>query len=154
MRRLDKKITSPGLIQQILQEAEICRVAFHDDEYPYIVPFSYGYENDTLFLHCAGEGKKLDLLRRNNRVCFEIEHSAEIVKGEQSCNWTMRYRSIIGYGQLEILADRDDKIRALASIMAHYGQTENEFDEALMERTVALKLSISSLTAKQSGKWD
>ena len=154
MRRTDKEITDQDLIDEILKKSEICRVAFSNDEFPYIVPFNYGYRDNALYFHSAGSGKKIDLIRKNNKVCFEITQSSRIVKGKKACNWTTKYRSVIGFGSIEIITETSRKVRGLDIIMEHYGQKNTgRYDTHHLERLVILKLTIEQLSAKQSGDW-
>lgn len=154
MRRKDKEITDKKIIEEILSQSEICRVAFLDNEFPYIVPFNYGYRNNSLYFHSAISGKKIDLIRNNNKVCFEITYSSEVIKGREACDWTAMYRSIIGFGTLEIVTDTSEKKEGMDIIMEHYGRTSNNvYNTRHYENMVVLKLSINNLTAKQSGDW-
>lgn len=154
MRRKDKEITDNRIIEEILSSSEICRLAIMDKEVPYIVPLNFGYSDNHLYFHTASGGRKIDLLRINPKVCFEIEYSSEIIKKELSCNWTTKYRCVIGYGTIEII-DNPDLIReGLCRIMEHYGRSENVFDEKNLKRVLLLKLKISSISGKQSGDWD
>ena len=69
MRRTDRQVADEAGIRAILDRCQICRLALWDEEGPYIVPMSYGYRWDEgglkLYFHCAGEGRKLDALRRD-----------------------------------------------------------------------------------------
>jgi hypothetical protein len=155
MRRKDKEITDKHIIQDILSKSEICRIALTDGESPYIVPLNYGFFENTFYFHSASTGKKIDIIKKNNRVCFEIEYSQEIVRQAQSCNWTTKYRSVIGFGNIEILTDPEQKKKGLDIIMAHYGKPDNnQYIEADVERIVILKLVITEVSGKQSGDWD
>ena len=153
MRRKDKKITDKDIILEILQAAHICRIAIHTDDYPYIVPMNYGYKENVIYLHSASAGRKLDLLKQNNKVGFEIEQGHEIIKDEVSCKWTTKYRSIIGFGDIEFINDKAQKLAGLTIIMEHHGKKDNIFSEKAVESVVVLKLHIKALSAKQSGKW-
>jgi nitroimidazol reductase NimA-like FMN-containing flavoprotein (pyridoxamine 5'-phosphate oxidase superfamily) len=155
MRKVNQEIKDKNVLEEILSAAIICRVAMMDGDLPYIVPFNYGYSEGCIFIHSAPEGKKIDLLRHNNQVCFEVEDRAEIVKGEKACNWTTRYRSVVGYGTMEILSDDQSKQQGLEVIMAQHGAPELiEFNPKNLGRMVILKLSITSLTGKQSSNWN
>ena len=72
MRKADREITDNKELIEVIRKCDVCRVAFHDEPYPYIVPLSFGfsYEKEQLILyfHCANEGKKLELLKQNNHV--------------------------------------------------------------------------------------
>jgi len=154
MRRLDKEITDNIIIDEILTKSKICRVAFFDSEFPYIVPFNYAYFDDELLFHSAKSGKKIDLIKKNNNVCFEIEYYSQIIEDEQSCKWTTKYRSVIGFGEIDVLTNRDEKIRGLDAIMSHYGRTEGLiYNEKHLENIAILRLKIMKLSGKQSGDW-
>ena len=123
MRKTRQEITDRQELEEILQASIICRVAMVDGELPYIIPFNYGYRDGCIFIHSAQEGKKIELIRKDNRVCFEVEDTVEISTGDQACDWSTRYRSIVGYGNMEILSDDVNKQQGLEVIMAQYGLT-------------------------------
>ena len=150
MRRRDKKITDKDILQNILTTAQICRVAFFDDDYPYIVPMNFGYGKGCLYFHGAPEGRKLDLIKNNNKVGFEIELAHEIIKDEVSCKWTTKYRSIIGTGEMKIISNREEKIAGLNYIMTQHGKSDNTYHSSAIDSIVVLKLNIINLTGKQS----
>ena len=72
MRRSDKEINDPKTILRIIEEAEVCRIALSDGEKPYIVPMNFGYKDNSLYLHSASEGEKIDILKSNNNICFHV----------------------------------------------------------------------------------
>jgi hypothetical protein len=65
MRRSDKEIKDPQIIQKIFKDAEVCRIALCDGEKPYLVPMNFGYSENRLYLHSATDGRKIDILRKN-----------------------------------------------------------------------------------------
>jgi nitroimidazol reductase NimA-like FMN-containing flavoprotein (pyridoxamine 5'-phosphate oxidase superfamily) len=155
MQRKDKEINDPEILEEILNKSRVCRIALNDDEFPYIVPFNYGYGDHVLYFHSAITGKKIDLIRKNNKACFEIEFDSQVMKHEQACQWTTKYRSVIGYGIIELLTGREEKIMGLDRIMSHYGRSaSNLYDEKQLENMVILKLTILKMTGKQSGSWE
>jgi hypothetical protein len=155
MRRKDKEITDRRIIDELLKTARVCRIALVDAGEPYIVPVNYGYRDNALYIHSAAAGRKMDILRRNNRVCFEIESPAATIQHPEACHWGTRARSLIGYGRVEIITDREEKRRGLDIIMAHHGKTDaNLYDEKQLTAVVILKLTIESLVGKQLGNWE
>jgi uncharacterized protein len=155
MRRKDKEIKDRGIIEQLLSGSDICRIAMIDGNRPYMVPLNYGYDGKALYFHSASSGKKIDILRRDSRVCFEIEYYNEIVRDDIPCEWTAKYRSLIGYGTIEIIAGYEEKKKGLDVIMAHYGKTgENTYKDNHIENILILKLNIEEISGKQSGNWD
>ena len=153
MRRKDKKIDSQDLIHEILTTSLICHLALFDSEYPYVVPMNYGYKNNCLYFHCATHGKKIDLIRKNKNVGFEIVHYHKIIKKELSCDWTTKYRSIMGTGSVEIISEADEKRYGLDILMKQHGREINTYEDKAVKRVLVLKLTIESLSAKQSGDW-
>ncbi len=77
MRRYDKEITDSGEIAAIMDKAAVCRIALVDGNCPYIFPVNFVVRNNYLYFHSSPEGRKIDILRKNNRVCFEIDIDTE-----------------------------------------------------------------------------
>jgi len=157
MRQADREITSSSSLEALLESAVVCRLALHDGDYPYIVPLNYGYAEGCLFIHCAPEGKKLDLLRQNPRVGFEIEPLHEIISNPRPCGWETRFQSIIGAGIAEILTADDDKCRALDIVMhQHYRvmrvapPAELVYETVPLSKMVIIRVRIHHMTGKQS----
>ena len=155
MRRSDKLINDTEVIEQILNESSICRIAFSVDGEAYIVPVNYGYKDNKLYIHSAPEGQKIDFIKKNNRVCFEMELDHEIVKDKIACNWTTKYRSVIGHGTISIVREKSQKIEGLDIIMSKYGgPVKNSYSESALSRMILLVIDIDTLTGKQSGEQD
>ena len=155
MRKKNQEITDRAIIEEILKESEICRLAMMDGNRPYLLPFNYGYRDGYIYIHCAPEGKKLDLLRKNPEVCFEIEHTAELIKADKACNWSELYRSVVGYGRVEIIRDLADKVLGLEIIMKSNGaHGPQEFNDRHVNACLILKLKITEITGKQSSNWN
>lgn len=152
MRRKDREINDPTIIRNIFERGKICRLALFDGHEPYLVPLNYGYSEPYLYFHSAPEGRKIEILRLNPLVCFEIEELTEIVTGPRSCDYTTRYRSIIGYGRAEIIHDEDSIRHGLDVIMKQHGRNEGlEYDQAYFRRMVLIRLRIERVSGKQNG---
>jgi nitroimidazol reductase NimA-like FMN-containing flavoprotein (pyridoxamine 5'-phosphate oxidase superfamily) len=155
MRKTNQEITDWNVLEEILSGAHICRLAMMDGDQPYLLPFNYGYRDRTIYIHSAPEGKKIELLRKNQRVCFEIENGVKIIEGENPCDWSTRFRSVLGYGTVEIITDEQGKQEGLEVIMAHHGVPDQKsFSMESLHRMVILKLTIDSVTGKKSGNWN
>ena len=151
MRKANREIKDEASIRAIIEEARVCRIGLSDDGMPYVVPLNFGLGENCLYFHCATEGLKLDIIRKNNRVCFEMDLLREIRKGADSCgDWTTRYDSVIGFGQAVILANPADKRAALDRIMEHYGATGPfSYQDAILAMTVVIRIDIDSITGKR-----
>ncbi len=150
MRRREREIRDEREMQDILGQGLVCRLGLSDGRFPYIVPMSYGVRNGRLYLHGAGEGTKIDLIRRNDRVCFEVDVDARVARGDSPCRWSMKYRSVIGFGRARLLEDDAEKRAGLDAIMAHYGGPEGPYDGKSLERTCVIEIAIERMTGKQS----
>lgn len=151
MRRKEKEITYAPDIEEIVNRSPFCRLAMSNNGDPYVVPLCFGYKSDTFYLHSAREGRKLDILRKNERVCVEIDTGCEIVRGDDACDWSIKYRSVIGFGRAAFIDDEEAKREALDVIMAHYAGGPYKYDMAKMKKTVIIKVVIERITGKQSG---
>lgn len=153
MRRNDKAITDREEIDSIIHISSVCRLAMCEDGLPYVVPLCFGYKEGTLYFHSAPEGKKLDILKRNNRVCFEMDIAQELVRpnccNRDSCS--MRYKSVIGFGRAYFIREPNEKKNALDVIMRHYSQEPFAYPEAVFDNTEVFKVEIEGMTGKNSG---
>lgn len=151
MRRKDKEITDSAAIEKIIQEAQICRLAMVDGGRPYMVPLSFGYEGDSLYFHSGHKGMKMDILRTNPTVCFEMDIQGNVLEDDKACHWTVQYRSVIGFGKVEFLEEADEKRDAFQIIMAHYSDRVFEFSDEMLKSVALLKVKIAEISGKQSG---
>jgi nitroimidazol reductase NimA-like FMN-containing flavoprotein (pyridoxamine 5'-phosphate oxidase superfamily) len=153
MRRKDRMIGDITDLKDIIKNSDVCRLAFAVNQLPYIVTMNFGYtwgKNLVLYFHCAKEGKKLDLMKQNNMVCFEMDIDHEIIKGDTPCDWSMKYKSIVGYGLLEIVDDLNEKKVGFDLIMDKYGfNRKKKYNEKLLNHTEILKLNVTELSGKQ-----
>jgi nitroimidazol reductase NimA-like FMN-containing flavoprotein (pyridoxamine 5'-phosphate oxidase superfamily) len=139
------------VIDHIIRRATVCRIAMCDEGRPYVVPVSFGYEDGTLYFHSSAEGRKVDILWKNNAVCVEFDVDREIVKAEGACQWDVNYRSVIGFGWAFFVDDEQEKRRALDAIVAHYGGDPQDYPQATLKKTTVVRIEIQSATAKVSG---
>lgn len=151
MRRSEKAITRGQDLETILRAASICRLAMADENVPYIVPMNFGYRDHTLYFHCAPEGKKLQILRKNPTVCFEVDCDTEIENTGKPCNWTSHYTSIIGYGTATMVNDPAEKRHALDIIIDHYAPgTTYDYPTEKIDEVAIIKVTITHMTGKKS----
>jgi nitroimidazol reductase NimA-like FMN-containing flavoprotein (pyridoxamine 5'-phosphate oxidase superfamily) len=151
MRKKDKEITDPVILDSIIQRATVCHLGLCVDNFPYVVPLNFGYQNGKLFFHTGREGLKMDLLHRNNRVCFEMTVDVDVVQAETPCKWNMKYYSVIGFGAAHFVKEPVAKRQALDLIMTHYGGEPDDYPEELVAKVVIIQVDIDLLTGRQSG---
>ena len=154
MRRKEKEIKNKKEIEGIIKKAIVCRLGLSFNDQPYIVPLNFGYEKNELHFHSAKAGKKMELIKKNKNVCFEIEADAELIKGEHACiDWKMYYSSVIGYGKAFIVEDMEEKKKSLDIIMKHYtGKSKFDYTEKNIRGVGIIKVVIESMTGKKNGE--
>lgn len=152
MRRSDREITDFQEIVEVIEKCEVCRLAMHDKEYPYIVPVNYGMQLEenkiALYFHGAMEGKKYQLMEKNPKVCFEVDCNHGLYTSQEKGNCTMAYESVIGFGTIHTIPD-EEKYDALCILMKHYHKEDFAFNQAVMPQTRVWKLVVDSCTGKR-----
>ncbi len=151
MRRKEKEITETTEVEAVIAEAKVCRMALCDGDTPYVVPLSFGYSDGTFYFHSAVEGRKIDIIGRNDRVCLELEAGVALKPGTKACDWGVSFRSVIGFGRASLIEDPDAKRRALDIIMGHYTPGAFEYSEAALAKTVVIRVDVTQMTGKRSG---
>lgn len=153
MRRQDRQVKGNTEIELIISRSDVCRIAFADNNIPYIVTMNFGYsggDNPCLYFHCAKEGRKIELIGKNNFVCFEMDTDHLLYKGEKGCDWGMKYSSVVGYGKISIIHGNEEKKKGFDFIMAHYSDhSDFTYDEKIMSNTAVLRLDIEEMTCKK-----
>ncbi len=152
MRRADKEITDRNEIEDILKGQKVLRLGLCDGEMPYVVPLSFGYDGESIFIHSAKEGRKIDMIRKNPRVCFEIDCDYVPTSAEDACRKPTKYRSLIGTGLAELLDDKNEKIVGLNALMVqHYGRSDGAYDQTKLDKLLMIRIKILSISCKRSG---
>jgi nitroimidazol reductase NimA-like FMN-containing flavoprotein (pyridoxamine 5'-phosphate oxidase superfamily) len=149
--RLHKRQVSQAEAEEILARGLFGVLSLNGGEdYAYGVPLSYVWQDQGLYLHCAPEGKKLTLLRRNNKVCFAVVAEAEPLPQK----FSMRYQSALAFGRVREVEDPQEKLRALVALVEKYYRDPAEVEKgkeyaaASLDKTVVLRLDIDHLTGK------
>ncbi len=150
MRRKDKEITDRRQIEAVIEDAAVCRLAMADEAGPYLVPLCFGFGDNTLYFHSAGDGRKLGILRKNPRVCFELDGDTAVRTGEKACDFSMHYRSVIGFGRVVFVETAAAKREALDIIMRHYAPGSFDYPAKTLERITVFKVEIDTMTGKAS----
>ncbi len=151
MRRKEKEITDITEIERIIKKADICRIGLVNGDEAYIVPVCFGYEGKAVYFHGASEGLKMELIKKNNKICFEMDTDLEMEKMGNACSWEMKYRSVIGVGRAHILESDEEKIHGLNVLMKQYSENEFSFPKKKLDSVSVVRIDIESINGKQSG---
>ena len=153
MRRKDREITDLKEILRIVGKAKILHLGLFDGDHSYVVPLHYGYEyadgSLVFYMHSAREGHKLDLILACPAVCVELECDVGLIPGgEVPCRYGSSFASVIGRGHAEILADEQEKIRALALLMKNQTGRDFDMDASMAAAVEVIKVTVPEFTAK------
>jgi hypothetical protein len=150
MRRREKEIKETTELEEILGKALVCRIGLAHGGIPYVVPVIFGYEDGSIYFHSSPHGRKMEMLRENPLVCFEVEVDVEIIPSADPCSWGVRFRSVIGTGKAFVLQDFDEKARGLEVIMRHYSSGSFSFPREMVDATAVVRVEIQEMTGKRS----
>lgn len=152
MRRRDREIKEFDEIVKIIKKCDSLVLGLNDEGYPYLVPLNFGIDIEDgqlyLYFHCAKEGKKLDLIQKDNRATFEMDCNHNFILYEERMSCTMGYESVIGQGTVEIV-DEDKKYDALKILMRQYHAEDFQFNTDMIKVTTLLRLKVEKLTGKR-----
>ncbi len=161
MRRAKREVTELKELRAIVDAAQTVRIGSHDAEGLFIVPMSFGYEvvegaaggaepRWTFWLHCAGEGRKVDAWSADPQVALELDVEGGVISGDFSCAYSYAFASIMASGRAVRVTDADEKVRGLTAIMAHMApKAPVKFAPEAVERVDVWRIDADRLTGKR-----
>jgi uncharacterized protein len=153
MRKSNKEIQDESVITGLLHTCNVGRLGtVGKDGYPMIKPLNFAYQDGKIYFHTAQEGEKIDDIRRDNRVCFEVDLPIAYVRGDANpCQAEYLYRSVIIKGRADIITDGQEKVFALQKLMEKY-QPEGGYGYFPVEKlaiTGVVRIDIEEMTGKE-----
>jgi len=68
LRRKEKEIIDKKEIESIIERATVGRIGMSENNLPYVIPVNFGYKNNFLYFHSGSVGKKIDIIKKNNKI--------------------------------------------------------------------------------------
>ena len=152
MRR--REITNEKEILDIIGKAKWCHVAMVDTEgNPYLLPMNFGFRDGVIYMHGARQGKKTDILRTNPSVCvnFSIDLELRFQSEEVACSYSMKYRSVLAFGNAEFIEDPEEKISALDIIMSQYSERTFRYNTPALNEVGCWKIRVERFEGRAFG---
>lgn len=122
------------------------------EDTPYCVPLSFARKGDSLYFHCAREGRKVELLRRNPRVCvtFVGEDSPVFTPPAMYSTW---FQSAIAAGTAVEVTEDSEKVAALRAICekmtpTHMGEGFDRAVERSLHATAVWRIDLDEVSGK------
>ena len=145
-------VTDPEQIRHILDSGKVLHLGLSVNDEPYVVPMNYGYTMEdgklVIYLHSAVKGKKLEMVRTNPRVCFNIDCDRMPFEGRVPCQYGMVYSSILGRGTAALVEDPEDKMEAMSILMKTQTGKDFTFNERLVSIVTVIRIDVAEYTAK------
>jgi nitroimidazol reductase NimA-like FMN-containing flavoprotein (pyridoxamine 5'-phosphate oxidase superfamily) len=142
-------------IDQIINSSIVCHVAMVDTEgLPYVLPFNFGYKEGRLYIHCAPEGKKIEIWKHNPKVCvaFSTDYEMRIQSEKVACSYSMKYRSVLIHGELVPIFEYESKIEVLEIVMEKYsGKTNFSYNRPAVENVKVFEIRIDKVESRVYG---
>ena len=152
MTKRELQITDEGQIRTILDTAKVLHLGLCVDNEPYVVPMNYGYTMEegklVLYLHSAVRGKKLDMMRANPKVFFELDCDRVPFEGKKPCQYGLAYSSVMGRGTATIVDDVEEKKQAMTFLMKTQTQKDFEFSDEWVSIVTVIRIDVAEFTAK------
>ena len=152
MTKRERQITDEGQIMRILETAKVLHLGLAVDNEPYVVPMNYGvaWEDGrlVLYLHSAVQGKKLDMIRANPRVFFEMDCDRMPFQGDKPCQYGLVYSSVMGRGTARIVEDVEEKKKAMSLLMKTQTDKDFSFEDRLVSVVAVIRIDVEEYTAK------
>jgi hypothetical protein len=154
MRRTDREVTDGAKIRQILNACTCCRLGLNDAGQTYIVPLSFGWEEQDgtfiLYFHSATQGRKLDVLRKNSAVSFEMDTGYRLNPAQAPCGYSCAFQCIMGTGTVSFVESTEGKRLGLQRLMEHStGQNGWNIPGEACQNLCVLRLEVQSLSCKE-----
>lgn len=153
MRVGKKEIKDQSVIVELLSTSLVGRLGTSgQDGYPRIKPLNFVYLAGRIYFHSAREGEKMEDIKRDSRVCFEIDLPITYVKSTGiPCKADYLYRSVMIKGRTRIVSEREERLRALEGLMEKY-QPQGDygaFPEDKLALTAVVRIDIEEMTGKE-----
>ena len=153
MRKDTKEIQDTGVVIGLLNACHVGRLGtIGRDGYPMIKPLNFAYSGGKIYFHTAKEGEKIDDIRRDNRICFEVDLPIAFVKsGSEPCRAEYLYQSVIIRGRAHLVEEREEQISGLRCLMEKYqpGGGYGDFTEEKLKITGIVRIDIEEMTGKE-----
>lgn len=148
MRRNKQQLSTEESIEILKRNSSGVLAVFGDNGYPYAVPLSYIYHDNTIFFHGASTGHKLDAIHQNEKFSFCVIDKDDVIPEKL----TTAYRSVIAFGRAHIL-NEENEIRVAAQMLGQkYSPGLDEMIEkeieTYMHHMAVVRLDIEHITGK------
>ena len=141
-------------IERIIKKCDVCVVSMVDENgLPYSIPMNFGFHKDVIILHSSKEGKKIDILKKNNNVCVVFSTDHELTKQSEkvACSYSMKYRSVLAFGKVDFIQEKKQKIDYLNILMENYTSQKFTYGDPAINGVCVFIVKVEKLEARAYG---
>lgn len=140
-------------IKALFESAKVGRFGcVKQNGYPYVVPMHFVYFNHKIYMHGLPKGQKIDILKSNPKVCFEIDEMISLLDKdvENPCDVNTEFNSIILQGEATIVDNFDEKKEALSKIVEKFTPhlMHKELPENMINGTAVMRIDIEEFVGR------
>lgn len=153
MRKPERVMDDMAEIEDVLNRARTMRLGLLDAGRATVVPVSFGYAAGNLYFHSSPKGRKMDLVRANPDLAFEVTTDERYLSGATPCRYTVSYRCVLGRGLAVELADEAEKRAGLDLIMqkvASLPPAGLDYEPKVLAAVAVVRIGITSLSGKKA----
>jgi len=152
------EIKSYEKIKEFLNQEHVGRVASIDENgYPQVIPMNFSFVNDAIYMHSFPRGEKLENIKRNFKVGFEVDRELEFLPSyfshpTNASQADTLYISVVIKGESVFVSDDAEKALALNEMMKKY-QPEGHYDplqnnDLVLDEVAVIKIIPKSIKGK------
>ena len=149
LRRFKQALTEEECIKILTEELRGVLSVLGDDDYPYGMPINHWYNPDDgkIFFHAGPGGHRLDSIKKHNKVSFCVYDKGFKKEGD----WALNIKSVIVFGKMEVVEDKDFAIYATKQLSYKFPVTEEYIEDDIARNgrnVVVLCLTPEHMTGK------
>ncbi len=148
-------ITDNIEIEAIINQSKVCYVGMiEEDGSPYVIPFNFGYSAGEIILHSAPEGKHINCLEKDNRVCitFSADHELVYQHPDVACSYSMVSKSVLCKGKVTFIEDINEKESKLNVLMKNYTERSFKYSKPALANVKVWIVKVEEMTSKAFGQ--
>lgn len=151
--RMKTHTLAKGEVEELFGRALVGRIVTQNhDGFPYAVPIHFVYYKEKIYTHGLPKGQKIDNIKRNSKVCFEVDEMMSLMYDgvEIACDTNTKFTSIIALGNAVVLEDLDYKREVLDRVVDKYTPhfSGNRLPENMIKGTAVIEIDVTECTGK------
>lgn len=147
MRRAKQELSKEECIDILTNEPRGVLALLGDYDYTYALPMSHVYVDGKIYFHGAKTGHKSDAVKKHEKVSYCVMDKGVL----NDDGWSYTFRSVIVFGKIKTLADKDEKIDRLTYLGDKFFPTHEETVKEinrLIDKTEVFEISIDYMSGK------